>query len=492
MAYRLGGRNSLPYLGVEAPTPANTVLNRRSPTSTDSQNFNIGTWWLKTDAHNEAEEVWILISLSGGVATWVQLYPSGAGGASQFIEDVGVANDLAGVINVFGGAGGGGFININTEGSGNTIEIKLNDTIQWPNTDPTQSQGAIYLGGDRFMHNLGVDSTFLGTLAGPLASSSDGNTGIGSGALNALTTGLANTALGSASGSTITTGNQNILIGFNSGNSYTNEDNNICLANTGTVADSGTIRIGNISDQTICYISGIYDTSITTDTPRVVLQNNTELLGASTLVSTDNSISFTYGANSLDLKVTGSDGNKPSFYASFTNDPEIVFNPNVGPLTGTFDYVWGTVDFLTVPQIMTIVYDNGSNFYPGDGAAAPAYFEAPVTGEYQFNFGVTFGGTGLQSTGCELTLKITNGSTVYIQSIPTGGLVSTFFSNDFGNIRTYSYSYSFTIPMTIGDQAIFTTTTKVVSIGMNQGIRVVGDTTLSPNLVTWISGFQVS
>ena len=243
MSYRLGGRNSLPYLGVEAPTPPNTVIIKRSPTINDNTNFNLGTFWLVPEVNNNPEELWILVNLDAGIATWVQLYPTGAGGASEFIEDVGIANDAGGVINVIGGATST-FTNINTFGSGNTIEVRLNDTIQWPNSDPTQSQGAIYLGGDKFLYNLGTDSTFLGKIAGPLASSSDANTGIGSGALNAITTGIGNTALGAFSGTTLTTGDTNLLLGATSGSSYTTESNNVLLANAGTIADAGVIRIG--------------------------------------------------------------------------------------------------------------------------------------------------------------------------------------------------------------------------------------------------------
>jgi hypothetical protein len=51
----------------------------------------------------------------------------------------------------------------------------------------------------------------------------------------------------------------NISVGFQSGINYTsNESYNILISNYGTVGNIGVIRISN-SDQSTCYISGIYD-----------------------------------------------------------------------------------------------------------------------------------------------------------------------------------------------------------------------------------------
>lgn len=488
MAYRLGGRNSLPYLGVEAPTPPNTVIVRRSPTINDNANFNLGTFWLVPEVNNNSEELWILINLDGGIATWVQLYPTGAGGASQFIEDVGIANDAGGVINVIGGATST-FTNINTFGSGNTIEVRLNDTIQWPDSDPTLSQGAIFMNNRRFMHDLGTDSTFLGALAGPSVEFGVRNTGIGSISLSQIvSTAQNNTAVGYGTGFNITSGDRNLLLGYLSGSTYTVENNNIAIANLGTAADSGVIRIGSTL-QTDCYITGIRAATITTPA-RMVLVDTNDKLGGATITSNDGSILITQGANTIDFSTTGVDTNKPAFYATFTNDPVIVTNPNVAPLTGTFSYVFGTVDYSGNPQIMTVTYDDGSNFYPGDGAAAPAYFQAPVTGKYHFDLYVTFSGAGIASSTSSVAVQITIGSRVIVNAVPVTTM-SLFFAG-FGNIRTYSYGFSTDINMTSGDQALFTATVRVNALGLNQGARVLGTTTVSPNVTTWVTGHQIA
>lgn len=381
MAYRLGGRNSLPYLGVEAPTPANTVLNKRSPTSTDSQNFNIGTFWLKTDAHNEAEEVWILISLSGGVATWVQLYPTGAGGASEFIEDVGIANDLAGVINVFGGAGSGGFININTKGSGNTIEIILNDFIQWPNSVAGLTEGSIWLGGIPFMHNLGTLSTFLGEAAGPTANSSTGNTGIGSFALSGITTGENNSALGRSAGISLTSGNTNLLLGDLAGSDYTTENNNICLSNLGTIADSGAIRIGTLGTHGSAYIQGIYNADIGATNAPVFIDNTGKL-----------------GTMESGISLVGS-----SFLA-YVNPSEVLAGAGVQ-----------TTSFVGATQAMNIAYDNFGTFNVGP-VAGGAFFTVPLDGYYSFNASIGMSGLASNSGSSLVGILFKNGTPIALSS----------------------------------------------------------------------------
>jgi len=66
---RLNGLNPLSYVGVNAYQPPDFFIETTSPTISDSRNVSLGTWWLNTTN----QSVWILTSLAGGVATWVQL-----------------------------------------------------------------------------------------------------------------------------------------------------------------------------------------------------------------------------------------------------------------------------------------------------------------------------------------------------------------------------------------------------------------------------------
>lgn len=75
MARRLNGINPLAYMGVRPVTPAQMVVNRnRRPTTTDLQNFALGTWWIiPTRSSAPSNEVWILINKTATVATWIEV-----------------------------------------------------------------------------------------------------------------------------------------------------------------------------------------------------------------------------------------------------------------------------------------------------------------------------------------------------------------------------------------------------------------------------------
>lgn len=79
----LNGLYPLAYLGVNPRTPPNFVQHPFPPTPTDFKNFQIGCFWLNTAAHTPptANDLYVLVSLAGSVATWVPL----SGGAAEFL-----------------------------------------------------------------------------------------------------------------------------------------------------------------------------------------------------------------------------------------------------------------------------------------------------------------------------------------------------------------------------------------------------------------------
>src|SRR6185369_9112931 len=156
-AKRLSGINPLAYVGVEPNTPAPLFVKDRSPTVNDYQNFNIGTFWL-VSGHSVSEEIWMLVALEAGIATWVQLYPGGGGGgANAFPADVGVANEAGGVLNVLGDG------NVTTTGAGNTITISLAGTFSEQfDTDAgtaTPAAGVIIIHGGTNIGTTGAGNT---------------------------------------------------------------------------------------------------------------------------------------------------------------------------------------------------------------------------------------------------------------------------------------------------------------------------------------------
>jgi hypothetical protein len=107
--------------------------------------------------------------------------------------------------------------------------LNLNRSLVLPNT-LSSTLGVIFKGNDIFMHNYGVQNTFLGTNAGnltltgirntaigyfalPLNSTGIENSAVGNGSLRYSTTGSSNTAFGNASLFSNTTGDQNTAIG---------------------------------------------------------------------------------------------------------------------------------------------------------------------------------------------------------------------------------------------------------------------------------------
>src|SRR5262252_7656804 len=314
MSLRLSGINPLSYVGAEPLQPPNLVVIPRSPTTRDSQNFNIGTLWVVLIPSNPAQEIWMLVNLAQGIATWVQLYPGAGGGATEFPTDAGTANEAGGILNVFGDgtittSGAGNTItihanldiatnfdtdagsavpvadtlnifggdNINTAGAGNTVTINLNTSISQPNTNASGTEGLYSLGNHRFLHNFGTRNTFLGQDSGnQTLVNADDNTGIGFAVLQSLVSGDENVSLGSGSLLDLQTGSDNVAIGFGAGSNYTGaESGNLLLDNAGVLAENATIRIGTA--QTAAYMAGVYGATVGLTNQFVIIDNTGKL-----------------------------------------------------------------------------------------------------------------------------------------------------------------------------------------------------------------------
>lgn len=243
---------------------------------------------------------------------------SGGALAGSFVTDAGTATPAAGVLNVNGGS------NINTAGAGNNITINLNNSpaivgnILMNNANTAGTVGIIKWNGNNFIHNYG-SNTFLGALAGNTTltvGTANQNTGLGTQALEALTTGASNTAIGHSAATTLTTGNDNVAVGYGAlplattgsdntslgytsllnlvtgsnniavgsaaGNNYTGaEGSNIVIGNRGTAAESNIIRIGTegsgAGQQNTAYIAGIYNHGVGGTNSLVFIDNNGKL-----------------------------------------------------------------------------------------------------------------------------------------------------------------------------------------------------------------------
>jgi len=93
--------------------------------------------------------------------------------------------------------------------------LTLAGTLGLPNTNTGGTTGVVFLGGTRFLHNFGINNTFVGALAGNMMMTGlGGNTGVGSGALTSNTTGESNSAFGFKALFNNSTGTVNSAFGY--------------------------------------------------------------------------------------------------------------------------------------------------------------------------------------------------------------------------------------------------------------------------------------
>lgn len=270
----------------------------------------------------------------------------GSGFAQDFPTDSGTATVAGDELNIFGGE------NINTEGSGNTVTINLNEVIRWSDTDASGSTGVIYLGatggvgGTRFLHHAN-SSVYLGVSSGrfnePLSTN---NVGIGNGGVlsvatdvgsavaigqasqldnqtsdNNVTVGQAtlqrlisgdgnNTVIGTEAGQFLLTGAFNVLIGSgpagsaSAGEAYsTSESSNICISNPGVISDQNIIRFGQHgsgdNQQNRNFTAGIRGITPAVVGAQLVVIDSGHQLGGIANGTTGQLLTITTGANPL-------------------------------------------------------------------------------------------------------------------------------------------------------------------------------------------------
>jgi hypothetical protein len=192
---------------------------------------------------------------------------------------------------VFAGLGANTFAGTQTIGGGN---------LELPASSSTA--GNLMKNGARFLHDTGIQNTFLGGTSANFTLSGEDNTGLGSQALRNLTAGSNNTGLGSttlwrttsgadntASGYRAlfdtTTGSRNTAVGIRAGHNNTTGSDNIYLGADvqGTAADANTTRIGlpynatTGAGQNKTFVAGIAGTVLTTPAVQVFVDANGQL-----------------------------------------------------------------------------------------------------------------------------------------------------------------------------------------------------------------------
>lgn len=445
MSRKLTGTTPLAYMGVEASTPPQLVVHDRAPTANDYASFVVGTIWIY---NTDPEEVWMLVAKDHYVSTWVKFLSGSIPGA---------------IATVTGGD------NINTiDPSGPDVIVNLNKSIFQPVTSSDGTEGLYALGGVDFLHNYGTQNTFIGgntgnrTLTVLSATENTGcgyqvlahvttgelNTGLGDTALGNITTGLSNlaaghdslslattsnycTSLGGNSLGQLLTGNRNISLGYDSGYAYEGaESNNITIGNAGVLGESNTIRIGTqgagAGQQDKAYMAGIWGTTLATSRGVMEVDENGQLgmsrgwdgqvligaLGASpewaTITSSDGSITFSTGPNTLDMiAIGGGGGGGATTFITDIDSPAVIDGSNItftggGPL---FTDGGGGSHTVTIDMI-----NGGNGQVLLGGGAVPVWADITSSG----------------------TVAITRGpGTLNLEAVGTGGAI--IFHSDSGD-----------------------------------------------------------
>lgn len=228
--------------------------------------------------------------------------------------------------------------------------------------------------GDVSLASVTIGNRNTGVGSGSLAvvSSSSYNTGIGYLSLSNVQTGLGlNTALGYATATALATGASNIFIGDHAGSSYTtSESSNIIIANTGTIADNNTIRIGTqgsgAGQQNKAFMAGIIGVTVSSPTS-VVIDSVTGQLGVaggggSPIETLTGDVGGAISPTAGNINITGGSSGAVFTGAGSTLTESFNFlelpNTNAG---GTVGYI----SFNTIPFIHN--YGTG-NFFLGEAA----------------------------------------------------------------------------------------------------------------------------
>jgi hypothetical protein len=126
----------------------------------------------------------------------------------------------------------------------------------------TGQSNSAFGAGALLLNETGYANSAVGDGAMSSNDSGNYNTAVGRNALLSNTTGNYNSVVGKDALFSSTSGDGNVAIGFLAGYFQTSGSDNIYLANVGTGAESGQIRIGTISVHTQAWMAGIYNNAL--------------------------------------------------------------------------------------------------------------------------------------------------------------------------------------------------------------------------------------
>lgn len=373
-----------------------------------------------------------------------------------FLHNFGDNGDADG--NTFLGIQAGNLTNIGNSNTGigdlalHFLTIGINNTAVGSSAGSsiTSANNCTFIGQESgFALDQGDDNVGVGAFSLNAATNAQRNTAIGTGSLLVLTGGDANTVVGYRSGfnlfaSTntavgheslynVTNADGNIALGYRAGYALTGTDRfNIDIGNAGVSGDVGVTRIGSAGVHNTAYMAGVTGVTTTSVTPEMVVNVGPDgQLGELELTSSGGTIAITSGVvlgkNTINFESVGGGGGSSNnaFAFSYVQDTD-------GTAAADTPYLLGA------NVVMTKLFDDGNNVYPGDGIGANAYFTAPITGKYYLE--VYF---GYLSALVPASITITTTARSYT------------FTPDTGAGQRAKCGYSVVTDMTMGDTATF-------------------------------------
>lgn len=251
------------------------------------------------------------VAADSGVTRIANIYGTTVGGTNAVvvIDNTGKLGTAGGgadfIATITGNTGGA-----ETPSAGNFNFLTANSTVIFAGTAATETLDFnrttnLILGSSLPSLAGGTSNTGIGYQSCVGITSGSNNAAVGRQALNTVSSGINNSCLGSLAGSSLTTGGNNIGVGINAASSYTTESNNICIGSglSGTIGDSGVIRIGNTATNSSCFIAGIDGVNVGS-VARVVTEASNQL-GTAVLTAGAN-ITITPGANTITIAANAS------------------------------------------------------------------------------------------------------------------------------------------------------------------------------------------
>ncbi|MEO8211137.1 MAG: tail fiber domain-containing protein [bacterium] len=295
--------------------------------------------------------------------------------------------------------------------SQSTGQINILKTLRLENTT-SSSQGVIFKGSDRFLHNFGSNNIFFGVNSGnfTLTGASD-NIGIGQSSLFNLTTGDANTAVGHLTLNSNTAGYFNTAVGYQS----------LKFNNSGN-SNTGIGHLSLYSNTTGNYNSAIGDISLYSNTTG---DDNTAVgyksLGSNTTGNDNTAVGYkslefntagfkntAFGFGSLGLNTSGIQNTAMGFGSMYSNttgrsNTGIGQNSLGNNTNGDYNTALGMYSSLDITSgsfNTTLGYSSGSNITTGQNLTLLGYFAQPTSGSATNQ--ITLGNNNVFSLRCNV------------------------------------------------------------------------------------------